>query len=179
MPAFISLKDHKANFMSSHPCRLINSCKSELGKTILEKTNNALMIKSVEGFQSIIFLLQKYQRKSKFVFIQLDIIELYNSITNKATEDAPSFVLQHAQLTQNKLRLIKHCRKCLLYDKNESWKKNTTNSCFDVTMRSYNGAEISKLIGTYILSTLVKFIDKNDCTSYHDDGLILLKNTNG
>ena len=43
---FMSLKDHKPNFMSSHPCRLINPCKSELGKIskiILEKTNDTLI----------------------------------------------------------------------------------------------------------------------------------------
>ena len=45
-PAFIDLKDHKLNFMLSHLFRLINSCKSELGKIskiILEKTNDALL----------------------------------------------------------------------------------------------------------------------------------------
>ena len=45
-PAFITLKDHKQNFRTSHPCRFINSCKSELGKVsknILEKANCALI----------------------------------------------------------------------------------------------------------------------------------------
>lgn len=44
-PAFISLKDHKPNSMSSHPCHLINPCKSELGKIskiILQKADKAL-----------------------------------------------------------------------------------------------------------------------------------------
>ena len=30
--AFVTLKDHKNNFQSSLPCRLINPSKSELGK---------------------------------------------------------------------------------------------------------------------------------------------------
>ena len=29
-PAYITLKDHKDNFRSAHPCRLINLCKSKL-----------------------------------------------------------------------------------------------------------------------------------------------------
>ena len=40
--AFISLKDHKANFQSSLPCRLINLSKSDNGKiskSILDKFN--------------------------------------------------------------------------------------------------------------------------------------------
>ena len=45
-PAFITLKDHKENFRSSHPCRLINPSKSELGKVskaILKKVNTILV----------------------------------------------------------------------------------------------------------------------------------------
>ena len=41
-PAFITLKDQKANLRTSTPCRLLNPCKSELGKIsklILEKAN--------------------------------------------------------------------------------------------------------------------------------------------
>ena len=30
-PAFITLKDHKENFQSKKPCRLINPAKSEIG----------------------------------------------------------------------------------------------------------------------------------------------------
>ena len=43
---FITLKDHKENFRSSHPCRLINPSKSELGKVskaILKKVNTVLV----------------------------------------------------------------------------------------------------------------------------------------
>ena len=30
--AFVTLKDHKANFRNKPSCRIINPCKSELGK---------------------------------------------------------------------------------------------------------------------------------------------------
>ena len=53
-----------------------------------------------------------------------------------------------------------------------------TGSFFDITMGSYKGAEIWELVETYIFSPLSKFIDKNNCGLYRDDGLILLKNTN-
>ena len=46
IPTFIILKDYKENFRSSHPCRLINPSKSELGKvskTILKKVNTILV----------------------------------------------------------------------------------------------------------------------------------------
>ena len=44
--AFITLKDHKKNFRTSHPCRSINSSKRELGKVskvILENVNKNLV----------------------------------------------------------------------------------------------------------------------------------------
>ena len=53
-----------------------------------------------------------------------------------------------------------------------------TGSFFDITMGSYEGAEIWGLVETYIFSPLSKFIDKNNCGLYRDDGVILLKNTN-
>ena len=37
---FISLKDHKVNFYSKPPCRLINPTKNELGKISKKKNNN-------------------------------------------------------------------------------------------------------------------------------------------
>ena len=43
--ALITLKDHKDNFCSHPTCRLLNPCKSELGKIskcILEEVNNTI-----------------------------------------------------------------------------------------------------------------------------------------
>ena len=52
-------------------------------------------------------------------------------------------------------------------------------SCFDETMSSYDGAEICEFFGTHLLSLLANTIDKKDCGLYRDDGLIILRNTNG
>ena len=57
--------------------------------------------------------------------------------------------------------------------------KKSTNNCFDVTMGSYDGAEVCELVGLYILDELSKFLNKNDVGLYRDDGLIVLKNKNG
>ena len=45
-PAYITPKDHKDNFRSAHPCRLINPYKSKIGKiskSILENVNRNLL----------------------------------------------------------------------------------------------------------------------------------------
>ena len=43
-------------------------------------------------------------------------------------------------------------------------------------MGSYDGAEICKLVGIYLLFLLVNIINKSNSGLCHDDGLILLRN---
>ena len=76
------------------------------------------------------------------------------------------------------LPIIKHCRKSLLFGNNEAWKKKQEESCFDVTMRSFDGAEVCKLVGICILCSLVKLINKEDYGFYRDDELFILRNVN-
>ena len=77
------------------------------------------------------------------------------------------------------LRVIKHCRKSVLHNNYEPWKKRNTGSCFNVIMGSYDGAEVFELVGMYLLSVLANIIDKNNSGLYRDDGLIFLRNMNG
>ena len=90
-----------------------------------------------------------------------------------------SFAKQQVEITDDHLRIIKHCHKSLLPNNNDSWRKKDTDSCFDVMMGSYDGAETCELVGTHILSLLAKVIDHNHSGLYRDDGLILLRNTTG
>ena len=70
------------------------------------------------------------------------------------------------------LRTIKHWRKSLLFSNSAAWKKKSTDSCFDVTKGSYDGAEICELVGTYILFKLENAISKDHIALCPDDGLI-------
>ena len=62
---------------------------------------------------------------------------------------------------------------------NEYWKKKKMESCFEVTMGSYDGVEYCELVGTYILSRLATIIKKSDCRLYRDDGIVIMRNVNG
>ena len=77
------------------------------------------------------------------------------------------------------VRIIDHSRKSLLFHENEPWKKKKMESCFDVTMGRYDGAEICELVGIYILIRLTAIIKKSDCRLYRDDGSVILRNVNG
>ena len=48
-----------------------------------------------------------------------------------------------------------------------------TERYFNVTIESFDGAEVCKLVGTYILCFLAKLNNKNDFGLYRDDGKIL------
>ena len=59
---------------------------------------------------------------------------------------------------------------------NIAYKKNT-ESCFDVTMGRFHGAEICELVGVHILSLLSYKLEKQSTGLYRDDELVLLRNT--
>ena len=57
-------------------------------------------------------------------------------------------------------------------------KKKSTDSCFDVIMGSFDGAEICELGGVYIQSKLEKILPNSNFGLYKDDGLALLTTFN-
>ena len=67
--------------------------------------------------------------------------------------------------------IIKHSRKTLLFHNNQSWEKKSGDPDFDVPMGCYNGAEVSELVGTFILNKLGNITDKNRIGLHLDDGL--------
>ena len=47
-----------------------------------------------------------------------------------------------------------HCRKSLLFDNKTAWTKKNHSSMFDVTMGSFDGAEVCELIRLFLLNNL-------------------------
>ena len=117
-PAYITLKDHKENFHVNTPCRLINPCKSEIGKIskqLLEKINNPLLeklnVNQWRDTNKVIDWFVNLKDKQNSKFIQLDIKEFYPSITERTLDKAISFALEHTTITAETIRIIKHSRK--------------------------------------------------------------------
>ena len=83
-PAYITLKDHKENFRSKPPCRLINPSKNEIERIskIVSETINKKLLKELDFNQwmntdDVIRWFRNIPNKSKYKFIQLDIKEFY------------------------------------------------------------------------------------------------------
>ena len=99
-------------------------------------------------------------------------------ITEEILEEAISFAKSLMDIDDYEIKTTKHCRKSLSFHNNVVWKKKTTTNCFDVTMGSYDDAEVCELVGTFILSKLAKIIGKKNTSLYRDDGLVVLRNMN-
>ena len=88
--------------------------------------------------------------KSQCFLMQLDIVEFYPSIAENVLDDAINFAKQYTDISDENLRIIKHCRKSVLCNIYEPWKRKDTGSCFDVTMGSCDGTESCDLVGIYL-----------------------------
>ena len=112
-----------------------------------------LKVNQCSNSESIIKWFYSIEYKSQCKFIHLDITEFYPSILEKILDNAILFAQQYIDIPEKDFLIIKLCRKSLLYSDNELWKKKTER-CFDVLMRSLDGAEIWELAGIHILSLL-------------------------
>jgi len=184
--SFITMKDHKENFENNTKCRLINPAKSEIGivsKSYLDSINNTIRDRThVNQWRSTaetISWFNKLEEKNNRKFIKFDIADFYPSISqsllNKSIQFAKSL---HIDINDTAVSTIMHARKSLLFNQTSVWVKSE-NEEFDVTMGSYDGAEICELVGLYFLNELSKHFDKDDIGLYRDDGLCCFRNLSG
>ena len=86
-------------------------------------------------------------------FIQFDICEFYPSISEDLLNNALVFAETKTNISEDDKNTFLHCRKSYLCHNSSVWVKKSTSN-FDVTMGSYDGAEVCDLVGLYILSQL-------------------------
>lgn len=180
--AFITLKDHKPNFVNKPTCRLINPTKSEIGKIskqILDRVNlkitKATKINQWKNTSSVIKWFNLIDNKEKHNFICFDIVEFYPSISKELLNKALDFASKYDAITTDERNIIIHAKHSLLYDSKHLWQKKGPDT-FDVTMGSYDGAETCELVGCFLLSQLQEKYG-NKIGLYRDDGLAVTDTT--
>ena len=72
-----------------------------------------------------------------------------------------------------------HSRKSILFHKRSLRVKKDNDDLFDVTMGSFDGVEVCKLIGLSILNDLANKYWTNSIGLYKDEALAIFKNTTG
>ena len=184
--AFITIKDHKENFPSNVKCRLINPSTGELGKVskvILDNINNnirsATNVNQWKNSKSVIDWFQNIEGKPNHTFLSFDIVEFYPSITEDLLDRAIVWARSLITIPEEDISIIKHVRKSLLFNGGTAWTKRSSDSLFDVTMGSFDGAEICELVGLFVLSKLTEKFGKENVGLYRDDGLVLIDGVNG
>ena len=123
--------------------------------------------------------LKTFPTKKKSTFTVFDIHEFYPSITEDLLKQAILFGQNSVSIPPKSINVIFHSRKSLLYHNNDPWVKKDTSVEFDVTMGSYDGAEVCVIVGLFMLDMLSKSFEKNSIGLYRDDGLSIFRNYNG
>ena len=72
-----------------------------------------------------------------------------------------------------------HCQKSLLFNNTGVWIKKEGNKDFDVTVGSFDGAQVCQLVGLHILHILSTKHGENLNGIYRDDGLACFDNVSG
>ena len=180
--SFITLKDHKENFMNNPSCRLINPTKSEIGKIskqILEKiVSNTVKATNVNLWRNTKAVLEWFsstQNKTKASFISFDIVDFYPSISENLLAKAIEHAEQFQTISDQDKTIIMHAKQTLLFSNDEPWrKKDNNNSLFDVPMGSYDGAETCEIVVCYLLHQIKEeFGNELSVGLYRDDGLAI------
>ena len=184
---FVTLKDHKDNFIGRPQCRLISPAKNELGRVVkikLEEINREIRyttgVNQWQSTQKAINWFKDIKDPQSHSFLKFDIVSFYPSIKPKLLENAIRFARTVKGIIISKVDedMILHCRRSFLFCEGQPWTK-TGSENFDVPMGSYDGAEVCELVGLYILHKLTSgknpIFEKADCGIYRDDGLAIIK----
>ena len=181
----ITLNDHKENFQNNPKCRLINPAKSEMGivskhyinqinKSIWEKLN----VNEWRNTQAVTTWFKNIKSKSSSSFIKFNIVDFYPSISKDLSLKAINFAKSVTPIQDKFTETILYSRKALLFNKNDVWvKKDNPDS--DVTMGSYDGAEVCELVGLYIPYILKTGFGHAKIGLYRDNGLGCFQNLSG
>ena len=127
---FITIKDHKSDFKTNPEYRLINPSKTQIGKVskiivqeICDSLSLALNINQWRSTKDCIKWFEEYEKNDRCSFIKYDIKDLYPSITERTLDRALDLTKEYMVIPLDKVEIIKHCRKTLLYYEDSIWIK--------------------------------------------------------
>ena len=127
---FITIKDHKSDFKTNPECRLINPAKTQIGRVskiivqdICASLRLALNINQWRSTKDCIKWFDEYNKDDRCSFIKYDTREFYPSIIERALDRALDLAKEYMVMPLDKVEIIKHCRKTLLYYEDSIWIK--------------------------------------------------------
>ena len=134
--------------------RLLNPTKSEFGKIskpILQQISTnirtALNVNQWQNSPEVTKWFKNIKNKNLNTFNVFDIQEFYPSIGEKLLKDVVLFAQTHTNISRKDIEVIFHWLRSLLFQDNEPWSKKDSNGDFDVTIGSYNEAQVLSWLG--------------------------------
>ena len=109
--------------------------------------------------------------------MQFHIEELYPLISKDSLHKVIDYTTRFVNINDDETKTIMHSRKSLLFNGTDVRIKKDGDRDFDVTMSSFDGAEICEVVGLYILNKLGEKHGKERISSYRDDSLVCFENT--
>ena len=175
--AFITIKDHKEGFPHTLSFRLINPSKSDVGKiskSILDKINKAIVsttsVNQWKNTSDVAKWFKNIPEKRVSSFVNFDVANFHLSISMKLFKDLIKYAKNMTEITDQDLEVIMQARKTLLFQNTEPRVKKSGTKDFDVPMGCYDGAEVCKLVGSYMLNQLKHDVNRESIGLYRDDG---------
>ena len=139
--------------------------------------NSRLSCDQWKNTSSVLQWFKHLSNKHRCAFIIFDVVEFYPSIPETLLERALDFAANYVTISDDDRHIILQAKQSLLFNNGNPWQKRNTDTLFDVTMGSYDGAETCELVGTYILSQLKEIPYGMEIGLYRDDGLAALDQT--
>ena len=112
----------------------------------------------------------RIENKDRSTFLQYDIDQFYPSIKEDLLNLALDWASGFVAISDQERKIIMATKKNLLYSEGVPWIKKGDGNC-DVTMGSWDGAEVCDLIGLYALSKCQSENLGLNLGLYRDDGL--------
>ena len=176
--AFLQVKDHKEGFPQRVEYRLLNPSKSSIGalsKKFLDKINNKIRSKTgLNQWKSTNDVLRWFEaipNKKEMKFLKYDIVNFYPDITCNLLQKALNWAKNYTEIDSTEEAVILHVRQNFLFFDGRAYRK-TVNPEFDVPQGCLDSAEVSELVGSFLLSELERFISKDKNGIFRDDGLL-------
>ena len=111
--------------------------------------------------KKIFFLYASFPNELFVICYKFDMAEFYPSASEELLDKAINYAKWYTDICDNVITAIKLARKSLLFNEETAWVKKGGKT-FDVTMGSYDGAEICELVGLYLLDKPSGILDKID-----------------
>ena len=115
--AYLTLKDHKPNFIEKKPCRLINPAKNQIGKISklllqdiiqqIQSTQPPATLTLWRNTNEVKLWFGNINNKKKAKFITFDVVDFYPSITEDLLDRALNHATNMTDIDETTIRTIR------------------------------------------------------------------------